>query len=100
MQSGKKIIDAIALGIAAGPVVGTLQGVTAPMRKEAERKAVEIEQLNDRMAKATTDYEKNLILGERTALTEGRKFRTGLEQETPGVDLGPKFSRLGNLQKE
>ena len=100
MQSGKKIIDAIALGIAAGPVVGTLQGVTAPMRKEAERKAVEIEQLNDRMAKATTDYEKNLILGERTALTEGRKFRTGLEQETPGVDLGPKFSRLGKLQKE
>ena len=100
MQSGKKIIDAIALGIASGPVVGTLQGVTAPMRKEAQRKAVEIEQLNDRLAKATTDFEKELILGERTALTEGRKFRTGLEQEMPGVDLEPKFSRLGKLQKE
>ena len=99
-DSAKKIIDSLAMGIAAGPIVGAVQGATAPIRKEAERKAVEIEQLNDRLAKASTDYEKELILGERTALTEGRKFRTGLEEEMPGVDLGPKFAELGKLQKE
>tara|TARA_R110002051_G_scaffold102249_1_gene173473 strand:- start:262 stop:3747 length:3486 start_codon:yes stop_codon:yes gene_type:complete len=100
-DSGKKIIDSLALGIVGGGVIaGPLQGVTAPIKKEAQRKAIEIEQLNNRMAKATTDYEKELILGERTALTEGRQFKTGLEQEMPGVDLGPKFAELGKLQEE
>ena len=100
-DSGKKLIDSLALGIVGGSIVsGSLQGISAPIRKEAQRKAVEIEQLNDRMAKATTDYEKELILGERTTLTEGRKFKTGLEQEMPGVDLAPKFAELGKLQEE
>ena len=100
LQSGKRIIDSLAMGIAAGPVVGVAQGATAPIRKEAHRKAVEMEQLNDRLAQATTDYEKELILGERTALTEGRRTRTGLEAEQPGVDLGPQFAELGKLQQE
>ena len=100
LQSGKRIIDSLAMGIAAGPVVGIAQGATAPIRKEAHRKAVEMEQLNDRLAQATTDYEKELILGERTALTEGRRTRTGLEAEQPGVDLGPQFAALGKLQQE
>jgi len=100
LQSGKRIIDSLAMGIAAGPVVGIAQGATAPIRKEAHRKAVEMEQLNDRLAQATTDYEKELILGERTALTEGRRTRTGLEAEQPGVDLGPQFAELGKLQQE
>jgi hypothetical protein len=100
LQSGKRIIDSLAMGIASGPVVGIAQGATAPIRKEAHRKAVEMEQLNDRLAQATTDYEKELILGERTALTEGRRTRTGLEAEQPGVDLGPQFAELGKLQKE
>ena len=99
-ESGKRIIDALAMGIASGPFVGVAQGATAPIRKEAHRKAVEMEQLNDRLAKATTDYEKELILGERTALTEGRRTRTGLEEEQPGVDFGPKFAELGKLEKE
>jgi len=100
LQSGKRIIDSLAMGIASGPVVGVAQGATAPIRKEAHRKAVEMEQLNDRLAQATTDYEKELILGERTALTEGRRTRTGLEAEQPGVDLGPQFAELGKLQQE
>jgi hypothetical protein len=99
-ESGKRIIDALAMGIASGPFVGVAQAATAPIRKEAHRKAVEMEQLNDRLAKATTDYEKELILGERTALTEGRRTRTGLEEEQPGVDFGPKFAELGKLEKE
>ena len=100
LQSGKRIIDSLAMGIASGPVVGVAQGATAPIRKEAHRKAVEMEQLNDRLAQATTDYEKELILGERTTLTEGRRTRTGLEAEQPGVDLGPQFAELGKLQQE